>query len=104
MEKTRLDVQQIMNVCWNEDIVSKEELFRKVVDDYEMSESRFETLLSKLVKKHYLFEKDGNYRAIIPREQFAYSFNLLDAFKDDANPNIMAPSDGNLCNGGGGGL
>lgn len=97
-KKTRLQIQKIMTVCWETEKISKEKIFHQVSNS--ISEKRLEHLLKVMQRKHYIYVNENEYRAIIPREQFKYSFDILDSFKDDANPNVMMPSNGNLFKGG----
>lgn len=97
-KRTRLQIQKIMTVCWETETVSKEKIVQQVSNS--MSEKRLEHLLNTMQRKRYIYFNGNEYRAVIPREHFKYCFDILDSFKDDANPNVMMPSNGNLFKGG----
>lgn len=95
---TRLQIMQIMTACWDQKTISKEKLYGQVSTD--MSSKKFEKLLKLMSKKHYIYQEEDGYQAIVPREKFSYVIDNVDSVTPDGEPKIILPPNGNMSNGG----
>lgn len=85
---TRLQIQELMNECWNVKEISKETLYEKC--GATMSQKRIDSLLRTMVRRHYLHFNGSTYRATVTRTNFKLGIDLVNSGSKDANPNVIS--------------